>query len=155
MLNSAMHVELTTTLSGSLPLRNALLLKHTQLQTALCRSSGALNLQQIAYPRHKHSQDNIMATRSFTTSLAHIRTPLLAVSFGLTATVCLRQQLGFARPLRLDSAASGLPRSITSSFSTYGPATDAPLFKNGRLNPKAVKQVSTGSILGKILHRAI
>ncbi|QIW98410.1 hypothetical protein AMS68_003928 [Peltaster fructicola] len=87
-----------------------------------------------------------MASRLFQSSLYSLRTPLLAAGLGVSATVCLRQQLGLRRSLLLD--ASSPLSQLSSAFHTYEAKNDAPLLKNGRLNGKAVRQISTGSVLG-------
>ena len=52
------------------------------------------------------------------------------------------------RPLRLDSRPMGSDGSIFSTNS-YGTNARTPIIKEGSLNPGAVRQISSGSIIGK------
>lgn len=82
-----------------------------------------------------------------------LRRPLLS-PFALTSTLCLTSILAyplvtapFRQKLRLDS----LPSSSTTSrtFADYKNNAKTPLVKrDGRLNVRALRQVSAGSILG-------
>jgi len=63
---------------------------------------------------------------------------ILGLGIGLSlATLRLSHQ----RPIMLDS-------SPISSAAGYNPAPQSPPLQNGRLNPRAVRQISSGSILG-------
>lgn len=72
--------------------------------------------------------------------------PVLGLGLGLSITTL---HLSHQPPLRLDSG------SVSSAGSSAAPATDfhrrnarTPLLRNGNLNPGAVRQVSSGSIIG-------
>jgi hypothetical protein len=63
----------------------------------------------------------------------------LGLGFGLSlATFHLSQQ----NPMRLDS---GFPIGATNS---YHREVETPVLKNGRLNPRAIRHISSGSITG-------
>ena len=89
-----------------------------------------------------------MASRILNPTLFHLRTPLFAAGLGFSGALLLHQTFQSRRLLRLDSGPSSLsPKDW--SFSQYQHDARAPVIKeNGKLNAKAVRQMSSGSIIG-------
>ena len=67
-----------------------------------------------------------------------LRPQILGLCIGLSLATL---QIGHQRPMKLDSAPS-------SSTGGYNQAPQTPPLRNGRLNQRAVRQISSGSILG-------
>ena len=91
-----------------------------------------------------------MASRLLNPTLFHLRTPFLAAGLGLGVSSALfaAQQYRSAHLLRLDSSASSVsPKDW--SFSQYQSDARVPIVKkDGGLNARAVRQISSGSIIG-------
>lgn len=68
--------------------------------------------------------------------------PALGLGLGLSITAL---HLTHQRPLRMDSGAISSPAFSTES---YRQNAKAPVLSNGKLNPSAVRQISSGSIIG-------
>ncbi|RDW70212.1 hypothetical protein BP5796_08609 [Coleophoma crateriformis] len=68
--------------------------------------------------------------------------PALGLGLGLSISAF---HLAHQRPLRMDSGAVSSPAFSTES---YRRNAKSPVFSNGTLNPKAVRQISSGSIIG-------
>ena len=93
-----------------------------------------------------------MASRMFNPALFHLRTPLFAASLGVSAGLLVPQLLQSYKTryaLRLDSSPSSVsPKDW--SFSQYQSDAHAPIIQpGGRLNGRAVRQMSAGSIIGR------
>ncbi|KAK3710603.1 hypothetical protein LTR37_010230 [Vermiconidia calcicola] len=94
-----------------------------------------------------------MASRLFNPGLFHNPTTLFAASFGVSAAIFGPQLLQSYRTryaLRLDSSPSSVsPKDW--SFSQYQADARTPIVeKGGRLNGRAVRQLSAGSIIGLV-----
>ena len=91
-----------------------------------------------------------MASRLFNPGFLH-RTPLLFATVGVSTALIVPQILLQRRryALRLDSSPSSVsPKDW--SFRQYQSDAETPLLSsNGGLNPRAVRQLSAGSIIGK------
>jgi len=93
-----------------------------------------------------------MASRLLNPSLFHLRTPLFAAGLGVSSALLFHHQHNrSARLLRLDST----PSTVSArdwSFSQYQHDARVPILKeDGRLNARAVRQISAGSIIGSSL----
>lgn len=99
-------------------------------------------------PSLEYMPTTAMAFRPFTPALLHLRTPVFAASLGISGAVLLHQTFQSRKLLRLDSAASPVsPRDW--SFSQYQhDVRNSVVDNNGKLNPRAVRQLSAGSIFG-------
>ena len=82
------------------------------------------------------------------TILVLLRRPGFApLSFGLGITTTFAAYSRTAsRPLRCD--ASPMIRDVPDTFRSYSEEAKVPIFRNGRPNPAAYKQLSVGSICG-------
>ncbi|KAF2766757.1 hypothetical protein EJ03DRAFT_167907 [Teratosphaeria nubilosa] len=92
-----------------------------------------------------------MASRLLQPSFCHgLRTPLFAASLGFSGALLLHQTFQSRRLLRLDSS----PTSVSPkdwSFAQYQNDARTPITKkSGGLNPRAVRQLSAGSVIGLI-----
>ncbi|GAB7347734.1 hypothetical protein MBLNU459_g5286t1 [Dothideomycetes sp. NU459] len=75
---------------------------------------------------------------------------LFGIGLGLSSSLLLPTLHSHRSRLLLDSSPSGVSAKDWS-FSQYSRDAKAPVVKkNGALNPKAVRQISTGSILGVV-----
>lgn len=70
------------------------------------------------------------------------------IGLGLGTTLLLPTLHSRRSLLYLDSSPSTGLSAKDWSFSQYSRDAKAPVVKKGQLNPKAVRQISTGSILG-------
>lgn len=81
------------------------------------------------------------------TALLLLRRPGLApLSLGLITTTYATYSFTSLRPLRCD--ASSTTRNGPETFRAYSEEAKVPVFRNGRPNPAAYKQLSAGSICG-------
>lgn len=91
-----------------------------------------------------------MASRLFNPSLFHLRAPPLLAGLGISTALLTHQLLAHrqSRWLRLDSSPTPVsPKDW--SFSQYTNDARTPVVEqSGRLNPRAIRQISAGSILG-------
>ena len=93
-----------------------------------------------------------MASRILNPSLFHLRTPLFAASLGVSTALFVPQLLQSYRAryaIRLDTSPSSVsPKDW--SFRQYQTDAQTPIVENsGRLNARAVRQLSFGSIIGE------
>ena len=73
--------------------------------------------------------------------------PILTLGLGLSSLFLLTPR--FRRPLLCDSATGSTPLTTASeSFRTYTRDAKVPVWKDGRVNPGAYRQISSGSLLG-------
>ena len=94
-------------------------------------------------PENSCSQFHIM------TALLLLRRPgltPLSLGLGITATFATYSFTAL-RPLRCD--ASPTTRNVLNNFHTYPEEAKVPIFRNGRPNPAAYKQLSAGSVCGR------
>jgi len=91
-----------------------------------------------------------MASRLFfTPALFSLRTPLFAAGLGVSAALFAHSQYRSTHLHRLDSSPLGYVSPKDWSFSQYQHDAKVPLVQSdGKLNARAVRQISTGSILG-------
>ncbi|KAI7546906.1 hypothetical protein KC331_g5322 [Hortaea werneckii] len=91
-----------------------------------------------------------MASRILNPNLFHLRTPLFAAGLGISSAVLLHQTFQSRRLVLLDSGPSSVsPKDW--SFSQYQHDARTPVVnEKGGLNPRAVRQMSAGSIIGLI-----
>lgn len=91
---------------------------------------------------------NNMASRILNPALFHLRTPLMGAALGFSGALLIQQTFHSRRLLRLDSSPSSVsPKDW--SFSQYQHDASTPVLQeSGGLNPKAIRQLSIGSILG-------
>ncbi|TKA28983.1 hypothetical protein B0A50_03395 [Salinomyces thailandicus] len=91
-----------------------------------------------------------MASRILHPSLFHLRTPLFAAGLGVSSAVLLHQTFQSRRLIRLDSGPSSASAKDWS-FSQYQHDARTPIVsEKGGLNPRAIRQLSAGSIIGLI-----
>ena len=90
-----------------------------------------------------------MASRILNPNLFHLRLPLFAATVGATSLVLL-PQLHSRYAIRLDSSPANVsPKDW--SFSQYQQDARTPVIsQGGRLNARAVRQMSAGSIIGTL-----
>lgn len=77
--------------------------------------------------------------------------PLFSLTLGLgLSTLYATQTLSRPKPLLCEAAGATPLTTVTESFRTYSQSRDAkvPVFKDGRPNPRAYRQISAGSIAG-------
>ncbi|KAK4569876.1 hypothetical protein LTR86_002845 [Recurvomyces mirabilis] len=91
-----------------------------------------------------------MAFRFLQPSLFSLRTPLFAAGLGVSGALLVHQTFQSRRLLRLDVASgTGSVSPKDWSFSQYQNDASTPVVsQGGMLNPRAVRQLSMGSILG-------
>ena len=100
------------------------------------------------------STSALLITRPLTTSTRAAALPSPSLLFRRTArplTVALGVALPFvaaSRPTLNDSSPALGEAGFSSSAPDLGGKKDVPVFKNGNLNPAAVKQISLGGMLG-------
>lgn len=83
-------------------------------------------------------------------SLLILRKPVLTpFSLGLGFTAAFTAH-SLYKPRPLLCEASPAAQSISSTLHTYSRDAKVPVFRNGRPNPNAYKQLSAGSICGKL-----
>lgn len=89
-----------------------------------------------------------MASRLLNPNLFHLRTPLLLTTLGVSTGLFVHQHTSIRHALRLDSSPSAVsPKDW--SFSQYQSDAQTPILTSGgRLNARAVRQMSAGSIFG-------
>jgi len=75
--------------------------------------------------------------------------PAIGLGLGLSITTL---HLNHQSAVRLDSGPVSSPNSLFSSTS-YKQNARTPVLRNGKLNPSAVRQISSGSITGRHLLR--
>ena len=83
------------------------------------------------------------------TTLLLLRRPgmtSLSLGLGITTTFATYSFIAL-RPLRCD--ASPTTRNVPDTFRAYSEEAKVPVFRNGRPNPAAYKQLSAGSICGR------
>lgn len=73
-----------------------------------------------------------------------LRSPL-ALGLGFTAAFATHQAYALRRPLLCDSSPAA---RVQDTFRTYSDEARVPVFRHGRPNPAAYRQLSAGSILG-------
>ena len=73
-----------------------------------------------------------------------LRSPL-ALGLGVTAVFATHQINSLRRPLLCDASPAA---RVQDTFRTYTAEAKVPVFKNGRPNPAAYRQISAGSIIG-------
>lgn len=92
-----------------------------------------------------------MASRLFSSTLFNARVPLFALGLGASSGILIPQLLQTYQSrhaLRLDSSSSSVSAKDWS-FSQYQADAKAPIVKNdGKWNARAIRQMSTGSIIG-------
>ncbi|KAK0512644.1 hypothetical protein JMJ35_004661 [Cladonia borealis] len=79
--------------------------------------------------------------------LPRLRLPILSLGLGLSSLFLLTPR--FRHPLLCDSGSTPLT-TASESFRTYTRDAKVPVWKDGRVNPGAVRQISSGSVLGLI-----
>jgi hypothetical protein len=89
-----------------------------------------------------------MAFRLLRPALFHLRTPLFAASLGFSGALLIHQTFQSRRLLRLDSSSSPVSPKDWSVSQYQHDASTPVVQESGRLNPRAIRQISTGSILG-------
>ena len=67
----------------------------------------------------------------------------LALGLGISSFAFTRR-----RPLLCDAAGATPLTTASESFKTYTRDAKVPVWKDGRVNPEAIRQVSSGSVLG-------
>lgn len=112
--------------------------------------SPTSTFQHQHHPIHRQSttHNKTMASRLLNPNLFHLRTPLLLTTLGVSTGLLLHQHTSLRHALRLDSSPSALsPKDW--SFSQYQNDAQTPILNSGgRLNARAVRQMSMGSIFG-------
>ncbi len=75
-------------------------------------------------------------------------TPILSLGLGLTFGLSLAAHHSFQTPIKLDNGSS----AAAPIFSTdsYKANARTPVVRNGGLNPGAVRQISSGSVIGML-----
>ncbi len=75
--------------------------------------------------------------------------PLFSLSVGLGLTSLYASQAFYRqKPLRCEAAGATPMTTVSESFKTYSKDAKVPVFRDGRPNPDAYKQISAGSIMG-------
>lgn len=91
-----------------------------------------------------------MASRLFNHNLFLLRAPLFATGVGISSALLLHQNLHGRGLVRLDSSSSSVSPADWS-FSNYQQNARVPVVrKDGRLNARAVRQLTAGSIMGEL-----
>ena len=86
---------------------------------------------------------------SMATHLLSRGRPLFSFSVGLGLTSLGATKSFYCQsPLRCDAASTSPLTTVSESFKSHSEDVKVPLFKNGRPNSHAYKQISAGSILG-------
>lgn len=75
--------------------------------------------------------------------------PLFSLTLGLgLSSLYATQALQRQKPLLCEAQGTTPVGSVSESFKTYSRDAKVPVFKNGRPNPRAYRQISSGSIVG-------
>ena len=124
--------------------RARILRQHVHPQVAAVHGNSQLYLHSFpAFRSFLLNQPRTMMTSTFL-----FRRPLstpISIGLGIT-TAFATHSLYRSRPLLCD--ASPTARNISENFRLYSEEAKVPVFRNGRPNPAAYKQLSAGSICG-------
>lgn len=75
--------------------------------------------------------------------------PLFSLTLGLgLSSLYATQAIYRQRPLLCEVSAGASRTSLSESFQSYARDAKVPVFKDGRPNPRAYRQISAGSIVG-------
>lgn len=75
--------------------------------------------------------------------------PLFSLTLGLgLSSLYFTQDIYRRRPLLCEASGASPTATVADSFKTYTRDAKVPVFKDGRPNPQAYRQISTGSIVG-------
>ena len=77
--------------------------------------------------------------------------PLFSLTLGLgLSSLYATQALYRHKPLLCEASGATPLTTVSESFKTYSQDAKVPVFKDGRPNPQAYRQISAGSILGTL-----